>query len=245
MRGTLERRARQKRSFVNLIGVLLLIVAAALLLLLFFQNTPELQAWYQEYQFRLQELELKVLELHVISVWLLIAAVLLLYAFKSVVSLYPISFLCLMTAAIRMPLTLSFAVNILGIIILVSLRYFWGRRRGGGSVQKLLSLNRNIRTFLGKEGRAKAWLLFVFRVTPSFPLNAVSQIYGGMRFDYVDYTLISLLGFLPKLVSSILIGSSWQNPLSNTFLIPLVIVFTLSGFSTIGINHALARRQEE
>ncbi|MDR3312852.1 MAG: hypothetical protein LBS96_00160 [Oscillospiraceae bacterium] len=245
MKTNLERRTRQKHSLINLIGALLLIVAAALVLLLFFQNTPELQAWYRVYQLQLQDLEMQVLGLRSSSIWLLIAAVLLLYAFKSVVSIYPISFLCVLTAAIRLPLSLSFAVNILGIIILVSLRYLWGRRRGGGNLQKLLSLNRDVRTFLRHDGKAKPWLLFVFRVTPSFPVNSVSQIYGAMGFDYVDYTLISLLGFLPKLISYILIGNNWQNPLSNAFLIPLIIVFTLSGLSAIGINLALAKRPEE
>lgn len=245
MKTTLERRARQKRSLINLSGALLLIAAAALLGLMLFQNTPELQAWYGEYQEQLQALELKVLELHSISVWLLIAAVLFLYAFKSIVSLYPISFLCLLTGAISFSVGLSFAVNVLGIVILVSLRYFWGRRRGGGGLQRLLSLNGDIRVFLEQDGKAKSLMLFIFRVTPSFPVNAVSQIYGGMGYDYVDYTLISLLGFLPKLVSYIIIGSNWQNPLSNAFLIPLIIAFTLTGLSLISINLALAKRQDD
>ncbi|MDR2525438.1 MAG: VTT domain-containing protein [Oscillospiraceae bacterium] len=245
MAGKADKRARQWHSLVNLIGALLLIVAAALILLLLFQSAPKLQVWYQVYQLRLSALEGHVLALRNISVWLLIGAVLVLYAFKSVLSIYPISFLCVLTAAIRLPLLLSLALNVLGLVVLVSLRYLWGRRRGGGNVQKLLSLHRDLRAFLRHGGKAKPWLLFIFRVTPSFPVNSVSQIYGAMGFDYVDFTLISLLGFLPKLISYILIGNNWNNPLSNAFLIPLVIVFTLSGLSVIGINVSLTRQRDE
>lgn len=240
MEQDLERRARNKRSFINLIGVLLLAAAAALVLLLFYQNTPELQAWYDVYQLRLRVLQDKVLELRAVGTWLLVAAVLALYALKCVVPLYPISFLCVLTSAIGLPMPVSLTVNVLGIVVLISLRYAWGRRRGGGGWRKLLSLNRNVRTFLEREGgKAKPWLLFFFRVTPNFPVNGVSQVYGSMRFAYADFMLISLLGFAPKLISSILLGQSWHNPLSNAFLIPLIIALALSGLSAIGINMAL------
>jgi uncharacterized membrane protein YdjX (TVP38/TMEM64 family) len=224
---------QRRRSLINLIGALLLVCAAVLIVLLFFVHSPELQRWYGVYQARLSTLETMVLELR--NVWLIMAVVMLLYAIKSFVSLFPVSMLCVITAAV-LPVPLSFAVHVLGITLLVSLKYLWGFHRGGGQFQRLLSINNDIRIFLERDGKGNPWLLFVFRVLPSFPINTISQIYGAMGFDYVDFVLISLLGFLPKLVSYIILGSHAFNPLSIPFLIPLIILFTLSGVSLIGVN---------
>jgi uncharacterized membrane protein YdjX (TVP38/TMEM64 family) len=164
--------------------------------------------------------------------------VLLLYGAKSIFPFFPISLMCVVTAAV-LPVYLSIAVNIAGIMLLVSLKYLWGRRRGGGSLQRLLSLNTEIQTFFERDGSGNPWLLFVFRLVPSFPVNPVSQIYGAMGFDYTDYVLISLLGFLPRLLTYIFIGSNAFDPLSVPFLIPLIIIFALSGISAIGISFVL------
>jgi uncharacterized membrane protein YdjX (TVP38/TMEM64 family) len=80
---------------------------------------------------------------------------------------------------------------------------------------------------------------------PSFPVNPVSQIYGAMGFDYADFVLISLLGFLPKIISYTIVGQNALRPLSAPFLIPLIIIFTLSGVSTIGINMMLWKQRQK
>ncbi|MDR0531719.1 MAG: VTT domain-containing protein [Oscillospiraceae bacterium] len=233
-------RLRRRHSLINLIGAFLLVVAGVLIAVLFYSNTPKLIEWYGLYIDRMYELENYVLDLS--DVWLILLVVLLLYALKCVLPLIPIPVMCFITGAV-LPMYLSFAVNIAGIMILVSLKYVWGSHLGGGQVKRMLELNRDLRTFLGSDSKSKPWLLFMFRLVPSFPINPVSQIYGAMGFDYADYVLISLLGFLPKLVSYIIVGKNAFRPLSIPFLIPLIIIFTLSGISVIGINLVLSKRQ--
>jgi len=239
-------REKRRRSLINLIGGLLLAVAGVLIALLFFMNSPWLQDWYRAYNDRLQQLEDYVLNLPKAELATLVIplAVLLLYAIKSVIPIFPISVMCIITGLV-LPMTTSFAINIGGILILVSVRYWLGRRLGGGQTQKILKLHPTVRAFLERDSRSKPWLLFLFRLVPSFPVNPVSQIYGAMRFDFADYALISLLGFLPKLISYILLGNNTFDPLSIPFIVPLIIIFTLSGVSVIGINMALAKRPKE
>jgi len=236
---------KRRRSLINLIGWLLLVVAGALIALLFFRNSPSLLAWYDQYNENLRQFEEFVLDLPNVRMTLVVIplAVLLLYAIRSVVPLFPISVMIVITEVLSP--SMGFAVNILGLTLLVSIKYWWGRRRGGGQLQRLLKLQPTIRAFLERDSRGKPWLLFMFRLVPIFPVNPVGQIYGAMRFDYADYALISLLGFLPRLISYTISGSSIFDPLTVPFLVPLIIIFTLSGVSVIGVNMALARRPKE
>jgi len=239
--GGILAKEKRRRSLINLIGVLLLLVAGVLVALLFFMKSPWLQDWYKLYNDQLQQLEEYVLDLPGLE--LISLAVLLLYAIKSVVPFFPISVMCIITGLV-LPMTTSFAINIGGILILVSARYWLGRRRGDGQVQKMLKLHPTVRAFLEEDSKSRPWLLFVFRLVPNFPVNAVSHTYGAMRFDFADYAIISLLGFLPKLISYILLGNYTFDPLSIPFIVPLIIIFTLSGVSVIGVNMALGKREK-
>jgi len=230
---------RRRHSLVDLIGALLLIAAGVLVALLFFMNSPRLQAWYGEYTHRLEALEDYVLGLP--GRELIALAVLLLYIVKSLVPFVPISVMCFITGAV-LPMTMSFVMNFTGLVILVSSRYWIGRLRGGGRTRKVLGLSPSIRLFLENDSKGKPWLLFLFRLTPYFPVNSVSQIYGSMRFDFADYVLISLLGFLPKLISYTILGHNTFQPLSIPFIVPLIIIFALSGISVLGINAATGKK---
>ena len=233
---------KRRHKLINLIGILMLVVAAVLIGLLFFINSPPLQEGYAVYQRRVEALENYVLDLR--NVWLILLAVLALYTLKSVVPIFPIPMMCVITGLV-LPMYMSFAVNIMGLIILVSVKYWWGRRLGGGQVKRLLGLNKDVRAFLENDSKSKPWLLFVSRAVPNFPINTVSQIYGAMGFDYPDFVLISLLGFCPKLITYTIVGYNVSRPLSVPFLIPLIIIFTLSGVSIIGINLMISKRQRE
>jgi len=235
-------KARRRRSLINTIGGFMLVVAGALAVLLFYTHSRELQGWYGEYQLRMGEIQQYVLELRI--PWLILLAVLLLYTLKSFWFPLPIPMLCFITGAV-LPIYLSLAVNVAGLMILFSVRYYWGRRRGGGQVKKLLQRQSDIRDYLEYSRGSRPWVLFLFRLLPNFALNSVSQIFGAMHFDYTDFLLISLIGFLPKLVSYTIVGSQAFDPLSIPFLVPLIIIFALLGISTICVNIILSKQQKE
>jgi uncharacterized membrane protein YdjX (TVP38/TMEM64 family) len=224
------------------VGGALLLAAALLCALLVAVQSTELQGWYAYYQAQLSQLEYSIVELR--NVWIILLIVLLLYAVKSLLPLFPVSLMCVITAAV-LPMYLCFAVNIVGIMIWISIKYLDGKQRGGGSLRKLLALNNDVQSLFERDGKGNPWLLFLFRVVPTFPVNSVSKIYGAMGFDYFDFVLISLLGFLPKLISYIFIGSNAFNPLSTAFLVPSIIIFALSGILMLGINHGLSNSQKK
>ena len=240
------KREKRRHSLINLIGLVLLAAAGALSALLFFRNSPPLLAWYGKYNEVVQRLEefVQGLPEHMgVSPLAIPLAVLLLYAVRSMVPLFPLSVMIVITEVLSP--SMGFAVNVIGLTLLLSIRYWWGRWRGGGQINRLLKLQPTIRAFLENDRKSKPWLLFMFRLAPIFPVNTVSSIYGAMGFDYADYALISLLGFLPRLITYSISGSNVFDPLTVPFLVPLIIIFTLSGVSAIGINMTLAKRQKE
>ena len=226
---------RRKRSLINLVGGFMIIIAVALAAFLFFNSSRELQGWYEGYQQYMEYLGEHVLNLR--NTWLILLAVLVLYAARSWLPI-PIPILAAITGSV-LPMYLSVAVNIAGLMALFSVRYHWGRKRGGGQVKKLIVHQQDIRDYIENGRGSKTWLLFLFRLLPNFTLNSVSQIYGAMGYDYTDFILISIIGYLPKLLSYTALGNNVWQPLGWQFIVPLIIVFTLLGISIICVNIAV------
>lgn len=76
----------------------------------------------------------------------------------------------------------------------------------------------------------------LFRLVPYFPINSISQLYGALEYDYWKFILLSLLGFTPKIISYSMIGRHVYNPFSLAFMLPIVIIFTISGVSILAVN---------
>jgi uncharacterized membrane protein YdjX (TVP38/TMEM64 family) len=237
---------RGKNKPMLFIGMCLLILAALLIVVLFAQQVEEVNLLYSRYQELLStlrnEVEYFVMDLEII--WKIMAVTLGIYALKAVFPILPLSIICFATAASLQPYQ-SIPLNILGLIIWVSLRYLWGKKRGFGISKHIINRKKAIRSYIERDGKGNPWLLFFLRLIPNFPMNAVSQIYGSLRFDYTDFVLISLLGLLPKIVVYTFIGRNMFTPLSSSFLVPLIIVCTLSGISIIAINVLLMNTEEK
>lgn len=222
-----------RRRLLNFLGCVLLILAFVLFgVALLFQD-PTFVEHYDEIMRRLAEFEYSVATLPYRG--LVIVAILLIYLSKSFVPL-PISAVCVI-AGMAFPLPYAVLINIVGFSLLCIIKYFWGKHIGGGLVHKLLLKSEDIERILEKaDDKAKGALLVGFRLVPSFPINTISQVYGAMRYDLKWYMLLSVAGFLPKLVSYSVIGRNVYDPFSMAFILPFVILFTISGLSLFGVN---------
>ena len=89
---------------------------------------------------------------------------------------------------------------------------------------------------ISKDDNGNPWLLVVFRLIPTFPINSISSIYGSLEFNRVKYLLLSIAGFLPKLISYTIIGRNAFEPMSQAFILPIVVLLMFTGISMIGIN---------
>lgn len=221
-----------RQILLNVLGCVLLVLAAALLVLTFLMQNGDIAGVYDELLARLAEFEAAVASIP--SKGLVLLVILALYAGKTVIPL-PISAVCVI-AGMVFPTAYAVLINTAGFILLATLKYLWGKHLGGGAIHKLLTRYDNVRQLIESGSRSIDGLLILLRLVPSFPVNTVSQFCGAMQLEYVKFLLLSLLGFAPKIVSYSMIGRHVYNPFSLAFMLPLVILLTISGVSLLGIN---------
>lgn len=221
-----------RRKLLNVLACVLLILAVALLVLTFLMQINDIASLYDGFLSRLAEFEQAVASIP--SKWLVILVIILIYAVKVIIPL-PISAVCVI-AGMVFPTKYAILINFCGFTLLITIKYFWGKHLGGGTIHKILTRYDNVRSLLESNNRGKDGLLFLFRLVPSFPINSISQLYGAMESDYLKFLWISLLGFAPKIISFSFIGRHVYNPFSLAFMLPIVILFTISGLSILGVN---------
>ena len=225
-----------RRKLLNLCAYLLLIVAAVLVILTLLMHIRSVQKWYAQFQFTLVEFERAVASIP--YRWLIPFVIELLFLIKAWIPVIPVSAIGVISGMV-FSIPVAFVLNLGGVVILMSARYLVGMRIGPSNIQKVLRRYPAVREILEAKGALSPVLLFVFRLVPSFPINTISQLYGAMEYEYWKYILISLVGFAPKLLSYTFIGRNVYDPLSWSFILPIVILLVLSGFSILLLNWSL------
>lgn len=217
---------------LNFLGALLIIIGAALIGITLLMQLQEFTVRYQAFLKILEDFEDSVAAIP--NKGLVIIAVLLLYVAKSIIPI-PTSAVCVI-AGMVFPTPFAVAINIVGYIGLITSKYFWGKHLGRGYVYKILRRYENIQRLMDSNTKAKDGLLVGFRAVPYMPINTVSQVYGAMNFDYYKFILFSVVGFLPRIISYSLVGRHVYNPFSLGFMLPIVIMFVISGLAIIAVN---------
>jgi uncharacterized membrane protein YdjX (TVP38/TMEM64 family) len=131
---------------------------------------------------------------------------------------------------------LSVPVNVVGFCILLTIRYFAGKRFGAGGAWYLLRRYDRLRRLIEQDGNGNSSLLIILRLVPVMPVNSISGIYGSLRFDYWRFILLSVIGYMPKIISYTFVGRNVYDPLSPEFIVPIMIIAFASGISLVCVN---------
>lgn len=222
-----------RNGIMNLAGCMLLIAAAAAAVLVYLLRYERLWVWYKVYQEKLLDVERFIQSLGVS--WKFVLSMLFLFLVRTFIPFLSVSAICVLTGAV-LPSYWAMAVNFIGVLIMMSIKYFEGERFGSGNAWKFISKNESARRIMENSGKVNKWLLFALRMIPGFPLGSVSKIYGSIKFPYWQFLLLSALGFSPKLLSYTFMGTNVFDPLSPAFLMPLIIALTISGVSLLCVN---------
>lgn len=179
--------------------------------------------------------------------FVIVIAILLLFSIKSIIALIPASFTCLVTAFI-FPFPLAVTINLLGYCLMFTVKYFWGGHIGEGNISKLVKHSKLLWKYIQDEengyGTGNPLLLFILRLVPTVPLNPISQMYGKMGYDFWKYMVLSALGISLRVVSVTSLGSNVGDPFSSAFMVPLIVILFVSGFSMIALSVILKRREK-
>lgn len=224
----------QKRSYaLNFAAFICFLLALALVVLLRLFQLESVVRWYDGYVNTLASFEQR-LQFNG-ATWATVGLILVNYLVKAFLPWFPVSCICVASAAI-FKWYFAALINIAGLIILYTVRFFWGRRFGGGNAEKILSKYDRAHTFIDTKRLGSSLVLFSLRFFPVIPINAVSQLYGTTEMRYAEYLLVSLLGFSYKLFSYIVIGRNVFDPMSARFILPFVLLFLFSGVAILGLN---------
>lgn len=247
-------KTKQKRKKYLLFGGLILIaLSIAVAVLLVSLQYDSLWWWYAQSKQKLAQLEDFIL--HIDRTWIFIGAMMLLFAVKSVFPIYATSTVCFLTGIV-LPIYFAIPVNIAGFVVLLTIRYFWGRRFGAGNAWKMISKAEIIKRLIEQDGKVNSLVLIALRLIPCMPINGISGIYGSLDFGYGKFILFSVIGFLPKLISFTIVGRNVYDPLSAGFLVPIMLLLFASGISVLFVNgiwtavekiveHAKSKKLEE
>lgn len=216
-------------------SVLCFVFTVVFVIWFFISESNFLEEKYWEYINWLTNIENKVASLR--NKILIIFVVLLLYFVLSVFPVIPISILCVATAMV-FDIASSFVINFSGISLLFSVRYFTGRKTGGGSVQRILEKSKFLAGVIENEASENPWILAVVRLLPVVPVNAVSQLFGAIDFPFGRYMRISVICFIPKMISYFIIGDNFTNPFSEEFILSMIIFSFVSGIFFLCLRSA-------
>lgn len=218
---------------VLLSGLILIAIGIAAAVLLYLLRYEQLWHWYQVIKDELALLETQIA--HLDDKWLFVAAIFLLFAVKSFFPIYPTPTVCFLTGAM-LPMYISVPINVVGFCILLTIRYFAGKRFGAGGAWWLIRKNERLRRLIEQDGNGNSSLLIILRLVPVMPVNSISGIYGSLRFDYWRFLLLSVIGYMPKIISYTFVGRNVYDPLSPEFIVPIMVIAFVSGISLVCVN---------
>lgn len=149
----------------------------------------------------------------------------------------PMGILCAISGMV-FPLDRALLINLLFCFFFFSVKYAEGTFIGGGWAGMILSIKklRFIRDWIHFKGNGNPYLLVGTRLVPAIPLGMVSKYYGAMRNDFIYYSILSLVGFAPRLYIYTKLGALYKNPFSRQFIILLIIIVAFTGISTLLFN---------
>lgn len=208
----------------------------ALLVLLRVFRTDSFTIWYEKYTQTLVDFETWIENYGATPLAVII--ILINYTLKAVIPWFPVSCICVASAVIFKWYD-ALMINIIGLIILFTLKFLWGRRFGGGNGEKLLRKYDFICEIVERNQLGSGVVLFIARLLPSIPINSVSCLYGATDMPLWRFLVISVTGFLYKAITYIIIGRNVFDPASASFIVPFIPHVMLSGIIFLSLSSAI------
>ena len=146
-----------RNGIMNAAGLALLISAAAVSVVVYLLRYDQLWLWYKAYQEKLLEAEQFIQSLGVS--WKFVLAMLAVFFVRTFVPFLAVSAICVFTGAV-LPSYWAMAVNFLGLIMMMTIKYFEGKRFGSGNAWKMISRNEWARRIIENSGKVNKALLF-------------------------------------------------------------------------------------
>ena len=230
------KKRKSKTYAINTMAFICFVLALALIILLRIFSNDRFTQWYSRYIDTLASYEVWMQTYGATITSVLI--ILLNFFLKAVIPWFPIACMCV-ASGVLFEWYYALLINVIGMIILFTAKFYWGRRFGGGNAEKILSKYETAYEFIDKSRLGSGVVLFFLRFVPCFPVNSVSTLYGSTDISYLRYIIISVVGCLYKLFSYTTIGRNVFDPASASFIVPMIILLIFSGMMLLSLSGAL------
>ena len=116
----------------------------------------------------------------------------------------------------------GFVLTMIGYYISATVAFYISRFLGRSFIEELvgdkfIKLDNNL-----EEKGFK--ILFLLRLPPILPYDALSYTCGLTKIKYKDFILASVLGVVPETICYSILGTSFKHPLSARFILPIIIL---------------------
>ncbi|MBO5064642.1 MAG: TVP38/TMEM64 family protein [Clostridia bacterium] len=217
-----KRKANVKRS-----ASICFCAAIALVVITYIMNLPEIRKSLQDVYTWFERIENYIAGYDKLAAFGIIMA---LFSVKSVLAFIPFSVLFISSGMV-FSAPVAMGVSVLGFVLIISVKFFWGKKFGGGNAHKLAVKSKSVTRFMDFKGKGNKWMLVVLRFVPFVPVGTVSRAYGATEMKYLPFVGLSVLGFLPRVVLWSFVGTNIFDPFTPTFMAPIIVLLIISGIS--------------
>lgn len=163
---------------------------------------------------------------------LAIAVLMLLFAVKSVSFGIPFAFLYLTVGGL-FPFGWALLINLAGILVNLQAPYWFGRLRGKDRLESLAQRYPRFARIVELGGRNGFAIAFMVKFIGKIPHEITNALLGAIGIPYLSYVCGAVLGLLPVMVTSTLVGESLEDPTSASFILPVVMLVVLTASSLL------------
>ncbi|HHY81728.1 MAG TPA: TVP38/TMEM64 family protein [Clostridiales bacterium] len=156
----------------------------------------------------------------------------LLFAVKSLIFVIPIPLLYISVGLIFDPAA-AFVVNVIGMIVCTAVPYWIGRFSGAGFFQKLIKKYPKIQILDTFQHDNQWFFSFMVRVVGFLPCDAVSAILGALKVGFWKYISGTVVGMMPGLIATTMVGITITNPQSPAFIFSCILTVLVSAGSVL------------
>ena len=146
--------------------------------------------------------------------------VLMLYALKSVVMLFPVIAIQIAVANIFTPFV-AILINVVGTFIAVSIPYFFAYKYVVNPINLLNKSNSKIDKVLCYKSNNEVEFVAIARLS-GLSMELISILMGALKINYGKYLIGSFLGTIGYIISFTMLGSNILDPFSKEFLYSLI-----------------------
>ncbi|MBR3552658.1 MAG: TVP38/TMEM64 family protein [Clostridia bacterium] len=232
---------KTRSKVLNVAALICFLFALTLVVILRLAQQEGFVKWYHNYTDTLAHFETWMQTNG--ATWYSVMLILLNFVLKAVIPWFPLACICVASGVV-FEWYLAIPINVIGLTLLFTIKYLWGKRYGGGNAKKILARYKGASEFIDSNQVGSAVVLFVLRLVPMMPINSVSQLYGTTDIPFWKYLIVSLVGFSYKLFSYTLIGRNVYDPMSARFLLPFVFLSLFSGFVILALNGVIQVSQD-